>query len=295
MEIYVQSRGKLQDNDYCWIPEIPSVLTQHNIIHLVGQSFSLVLARYNAQLFLYLTGLASRPERDDFRGRPVRNSVLWLCSDTPENELKLRGLTIQALQDRNRLSEDCDRAIKLQGELGFTVDFEQLKNLDYSHLCQASNSTSDPSKKIGNNSDNLQQEIAVELASNTLPDYPGLLVLITSIKGKDSLKATGVWRGLSDRVPDEDLEEYAKKKNPLQKGIITLLTLIFLLLLGILILVQLLQPDPQPEPQQNQTFFNNSQNPEKVYFNFSQPVLDCPKSKESNSFILPCFWDDNRS
>jgi hypothetical protein len=216
MVIYVQSRGISQDNDYRWLKiqkdrqvcENPQLLNEP--INSVGkpvdfidsQKFSLILARSRQNLFLLVTGLKAREERTDFMGRKIRNSVIWLYHDDLENEQKIRAITVLGL--RGELEAEVDRAISIGGEYGFEVDFEEIKQIGDSIRVETNNNA-DLVPKIGNNSEQLRQELALELETNCLPNQNGLLVLVTSIKTASTLKQAKVWRGLSNRIAHDKL------------------------------------------------------------------------------------------
>ncbi len=215
MVIYLQSRGKNQDQDYRWLriksnesyPENPDFLSQSidNLslkpVDLIeSQKFSVILVARKNDYCLLITGLKAREERTDFTGRAVRNSLLWICQKDPGNII-IRSLLIRAL--RGELEREIDQTINIAGQYGFEVDYQLLKDLLNSTLAIANNQNTDLNGKIAKNSELLRQELALELETNTLPPQQGLLVLITSIKSASALKATNVWRGLSNRVESE--------------------------------------------------------------------------------------------
>ncbi|MBE9166342.1 hypothetical protein IQ238_01925 [Pleurocapsales cyanobacterium LEGE 06147] len=217
MVIYVQSRGISQDNDYRWLKiqkdkqlcENPQLLIEPinsagtKPVDLIdSQKFSLILARSHQNLLLLVTGLKTREERTDFMGRKIRNSVIWFYHDDPENEQKIRAIAVLAL--RGELEAEVDRAINIEGEYGFEVNFEKIRQISDSIVVETNNNA-DLIPKIGNNSEQLRQELALELETNCLPKQNGLLVLVTSIKTASTLKAAKVWRGLSNRVAYDKL------------------------------------------------------------------------------------------
>jgi hypothetical protein len=223
MAIYIQSRGKNQDQDYRWLrikaneyyPENPNFLLQpisnlsEKPIDLIeSQKFSIILVASKNDYFLLLTGLESK--RTDFMGRPIRNSILWICKKDSEN-IKIRSLLILAL--RGELEREIDKTINISGEYGFEIDYDLLKQLSNSTLAIGNNHKTDASCKIGKNCDYLREEIALELESNVLPDREGLLVLVTSIKSASTIQNTGVWRGLSNRVESEEFQQYGNLGN----------------------------------------------------------------------------------
>ena len=165
MAMYVQSRGKNQDEDYRWLriksneyyPENPDFLIQSigdltvrptDLIE--SQKPSIILVATPNNYCLLVTGLKSRKERNDFTGRPVRNSVLWICQKDREN-LLIRSLLIRAL--RGELDQTIDKTINISGQYGFEVDYEALKEFSNSILDIGNNNHGDPNCKIGKNCD----------------------------------------------------------------------------------------------------------------------------------------------
>ncbi|NJL83171.1 MAG: hypothetical protein HC890_09845 [Chloroflexaceae bacterium] len=224
MAIYVQSCGVARDQDYRWLklqsshllPEIPPIL-KRPIVEIESkylrvadaidsQSPSLVLARSQGELLLLVTGLEARKERTDFMGRRVRNSLAWIYPDSPSGDRILRALTVLALQ--NRLAVPIDRAIHPGGDYGFTVDSHALEKFSETADVEAeieNNYNSETRNKLGGDREFLREEIALELQANPLPNKPGFLVMITSIKTEAALREMGVWRGLSSRIESERL------------------------------------------------------------------------------------------
>ena len=224
MDIYIQSRGRNQDRDYRWLliesdkyyPENPNFLTQFignstikpiNLIESQKQSIILVAEQNN--YYLLVTGLKASEDRTDFTGRSIRNSVLWICQKDSDNA-KVRSLLIRAL--KGELEPQIDKTISAGGKYGFEVDRESLLKLSNSALNVENNRNSDPSCKIGSNCESLKQEIALELQTSPFPDRNGLLILVTSIKSASALKEAAVWRGLSNRIKDEEFETYSSLK-----------------------------------------------------------------------------------
>lgn len=239
MQIYIQSRGIAQENDYKWLklpdqtPEIPQELHHISVENIDSQKYSLILAKRNNQFILLVTGMQSRVERTDFMGRRIRNSVLWIGED----ERKIRSLVIQALQNREKLTQDVDQTIETSGEFGFSVQ-DKLINLDYLDLIQL-NEDNITSRKLGQNIEKLKQEIALELETNCLSNKSGLLILVTTLKNEESMKKTGVWRGLSDKIQYDYLQEYTAENLQLAKmtkkktaiGVILMILLILVVIL----------------------------------------------------------------
>ena len=218
MTIYIQSCGVSQDNDYRWlkirennqIPEIPPILKRPfpraagitiRVTDLIdSQTPSIVLARSDRELLLLVTGLKAKEERTDFMGRKVRNSVAWVYPDSNDNERVIRSLAVRAL--RGELETEIDEAVKAGGEYGFDASYEAINHS--TPLEPVGSSETEFSIKIGKNSLELREELALELQEHCLPQKDGLLVVVTGIKTKTALLQAGVWRGLSNRVEEEE-------------------------------------------------------------------------------------------
>ena len=121
--------------------------------------------------------------------------------------IAIRSLLIRAL--KGKLEQEIDKTINVAGEYGFEVDYKSLVELSNSVLNVENNQNTDPSCKIGSNSESLRQELASELQTNPLPDRNGLLILVTSIKSASSLQEIDVWRGLSSRIDNKEFEKYS--------------------------------------------------------------------------------------
>jgi hypothetical protein len=309
MAIYVQSRGKNQDQDYRWLriksneyyPENPdfllqpiSSLTVRPIDLIESQKPSIILVATPNDYCLLVTGLKAREERKDYVPRLIRNSVLWICRKDREN-LKIRSLLIRAL--RGELEPAVDKIINISGKYGFEVDYKALKELSNSTLVIGNNEPID-SGKIGRNYDSLREELALELESNVLPDKPGLLVLVTSIKSASALKETHVWRGLSNRIESEEFKQYSlaitkpgTEKKTLWLGIaIAILLLIAIALITIELTIPQ-QPQIAPNPQtqeestQSEKRYGNSSEKESIS---TELPSGCQNLKERNYFLSPC-------
>lgn len=259
MPIYIQSRGKKQDQDYRWLrikeneyyPQNPDFLLQpisssiRSIDLIESQKLSIILVATEDRYYLLVTGLKARPERTDFAGRLVRNSILWDC--TKDNELKIRSLLILAL--RGELDREIDKSINIGSEYGFKVDYDRLEHL--SNLIDLKNNqNTDLNCKIGKNCVSLREELALELENNLLPNKTGLLVLVTSIKSASTLKQTVVWRGLSNRIEFEEFKRYATlgtTKSEAEKKTILLGIAIAILIIAIALVIKSNTPQTQPE------------------------------------------------
>ncbi len=320
MAIYVQSRGKNQDQDYRWLriksneyyPENPDFLLQPistlsvRAIDLIeSQKPSIVLVATQNDYYLLVTGLKARKERTDFTGRPVRNSVLWIIRKDCEN-LIIRSLLIRAL--RKELDKNIDKDIDISGEYGFEVDYDRLKHLSNSTLAIGNNQNTDLNCKLGKNCDSLREELALELESNTLPDREGLLVLVTSIKSAYSLKETGVWRGLSNRVESEEFKQYSSlaiiKPGTEKKTLWLAIAIAIILLLAIAILITIQKPQPKINPNsptlEQSTSEENSvklskKDLKKDLTSSTELPSVCQNQKKQNYFLSPCSLDVSKN
>lgn len=209
--IYILSRGQKEDQDYSWfkikkenlIRETPPIFKRVPVETVIDhQKPSMILARQDSELVLLVTGLKAREERTDFMGRSVRNSIAWVYSDSEEHEKILRSLAIRTL--KNELESELDRAISIGGEYGFQVDRNAIERLASPEKIE-----SQPAEtvcKLGKNCPKLRQDLAEELQKFSLPRFDGFLIIITTLKAKSALSLSGVWRGLSDRIENEEWE-----------------------------------------------------------------------------------------
>ena len=310
MLIYVQSRGKNQDQDYRWLriksneyyPENPDFLLQpinnspvRPIDLIESQKPSVISVATHNDYYLLVTGLRSSKERSDFTGRPVRNSVLWIVKKDRENII-IRSLLIQAL--RGELDQAIDRTINIYGQYGFEVDYKAIKKLSTSTLAVENNEPIDAGK-IGKNCDSLRKNLALELKSNVLPNREGLLVLVTSIKSASALKETCLWRGLSNRVESEELQPYgssvATRSGTEKKLLWIWVAIASILIIAIaLIIIKFTMPQ-QPKIEPSSPNLDKSTQLEEKSGNFSKKELtstklpsDCQNQKEIDYFLSPC-------
>ena len=214
MEIYVQSSGYSPDFGYCWMRKSPPYLSKVSS-YIQNDSPSLVLARFDGNLFLLVTDLSS-PEKKDFRDRPIRHSVAWECEDNDENEKILRAIAVEALRDRVDLTRQVDQLIQLDGTQGFTFEKSQFEGLSKSILDsfkpESSDNVPDKTIKIAKNSQELKSLLAEELQKSDLPSGYELLVVVTGIKSEDTLRKAHIWRSLSSLAKLKEWEDVSKKE-----------------------------------------------------------------------------------
>lgn len=285
MAIYVQSCGVSQDNDYRWlkirenthIPETPAILkrpfpgvagTTVRVTDMIdSKTPSIVLARSDGELLLYVTGLKAKDERADLYGRPVRNSVAWTFQDSDDNERVIRSLAVRAL--KGELESVIDEAVNVGGEYGFEVSLKKISQLAQPEKIESLEAESPI--RIGKNSLEFKEQLALELERHCLlkEEPHRLLVVVTGIKTEDALLRARVWRGLSARVtaqewiekPDETLGlapvttrtgQNQPKENVFFSGIaIAVVILILIIVLAVKLLIPLKsEPETTPSPSQ---------------------------------------------
>ena len=217
MKIYVQSAGFSQERDYSWQEitknkqkpiEEPDWVKENKVL-LQTEAYSIFLGRESSKLILLVTGMKAS-KRKDYRGRTIRNSIALIAQDNEENEQKIRGITVLALE--GKLENNIDSAIKEGGEYEFAVSYQTIENTIKASL-QTKNSTGTKPVMIGKNSEDNRKIIGDELKEYRLPQKTSAyasetLVVVTGIKKEDDLKSAGVWRGLSNLVEKEKLGPY---------------------------------------------------------------------------------------
>ncbi|MGB3511811.1 MAG: hypothetical protein WBA93_21760 [Microcoleaceae cyanobacterium] len=218
MQIYIESRGFSQDDDYRWLKvteqsqsridkeDLPAIMQEANQL-IDSEAESVVIGRKNNELLLLITGVKAL-DRVDFADRQIRISVAWLILDSQDNERVLRMLaaTILDAEKRQHLTAEITQAVSLGGETGFQVNFEQIQKL--TNVSQAQNLLQDElpstSRKIAGLSAKCQAELTSELQQYRLPTQEGLIVVVTGIKKAETLINAGIWRGLSSLVSSQD-------------------------------------------------------------------------------------------
>ncbi|NEP90514.1 MAG: hypothetical protein F6K18_28890 [Okeania sp. SIO2C2] len=277
MNIYVKSGGYQREQDYRWWKNKEPKILEEEIYQLIdGEYFSLVIARYNQKLFLYVTALKSN--RVDFKGRKIENSVLWECESNLEEYV--RQVAAFALQ--NKLSEKIESAIKedKNSPYGFEVDLDKIeleklmenKNLkvDSNHGLKLEKdknylATLEKDKNyLPNYNQDSFQELVKELKAEKLPNREGVLIVVTTSTTEAELKKAEVWRGISDQVVTEKEQPWKEieiEENPViksikstgekllkkllgDKGIKAIYPVVFLIFLGIayMLFIYLLSP-----------------------------------------------------
>ena len=218
MQVYIESRGFSQDDDYRWLKVteesqtrvdqeyLPTIIQEANKL-IDSESASVVLSRKNNSLLFFLTSIEP-VDRVDFAHRQIRISVACLMPDSLDNQRILRMLAATALdtEERQHLTTEISQAVSLGGELGFQVNFEHIQKL--TNISAAKNLLQDKlpntTKKIAELSPQRQQELASELKEHCLPNQQGLIVVVTGIKKEQVFIDANVWRGLSSLVVYSD-------------------------------------------------------------------------------------------
>lgn len=255
MTIYIQSRGKPQEKDYKWqrvrknnfVFEVPPILKRISVGELIqSEKYSIVLARNDRELVLLVTGLSS--ERIDFMNRRIRNSVAWVEPDSSENEQIIRSLVVLALTDKQTLENKVNEAVveaKVTSEYHFEVNWEKINQLSELKQVQGNNNAK-KGNYIGNNSVELQTEVGLELQANCLPSGDGVLVLATTLKTESDLKQYNVWRGLSNKVPYEELKSVSspseQKKSLLWQVAIAVAMAVVIIIIAVVIIIIMALP-----------------------------------------------------
>lgn len=260
MKIFVQSRGRSPDFEYCWHPEVPPRLS--NISSLIqSESPSVVLARFHKELMLLATGLDSI-EKKDFRDRPIRHSIVWLLDDNYDGDAQIRAIAVQALQ--GLLANQVDEYIQFGGESGFEVSIPGIEEMSRSFLSQESiENLPLPSlelrPKIGKNYQGLRDDLAYKLQQYSLPKGYELIVISTGVKSEEALEKSDAWRSLSNLVKSENWRELSTSKTQAQNFPLAAITIIVVIVVVALMLTVLLlhplssKPEVTPSPPQGMT------------------------------------------
>jgi hypothetical protein len=240
MKIYIQSRGNSPDFDYCWQSEVPSLLTRISS-YIQSESPSVVLARFENQFILLVTGLASS-DKKDFVGRVVRHSVAWVCEESDDNEKQLRAIAVQALQ--GVLSSKIDRLIQFGSKNGFKFENSEFEKLNQSILDEETVGNmpleaSETRPKMAKNSQGLRDSLAGDLQRSCLPKNYEIMVVVTGIKSEDSLIQTRIWRSLSNLVKSDNWKDIPKKESQQPNFQMAILAIVAVLAIAIIILIVL--------------------------------------------------------
>ena len=248
MKVYLQSAGNSPDFDYAWQQEVPSFLSRVSG-YIQSESPSVVLCRFDGQLFLLVTALESATKKD-FAGRVIRHSVAWICDDNNENEMLLRAIAVEALQ--GVLSSKVDQLVDLDRKTGFTFredDFQRLGNSILQEGLQKGEienfllNDSETTRKIAKNSQKLKEDLAYNtLQRFKLPSNYELLIVVTGIKSEDSLSQANIWRSLSSLVQSENWKSVSntKKEDAPPKKLMAIALVLLLVAIALIILLTMI-------------------------------------------------------
>jgi hypothetical protein len=280
MEIYVQSRGYSPNVEYCWQPEVPPHLNKISGL-IQSESPSVVVGRFDKELILLVTGLQSF-ERD-FRDRPIRHSIAWICSDNKHDERKIREIAVQALQ--GLLRDRVNQCIEVGGESGFKLVDRKLQEMTDSfkgeEIEERDLKDLEKSRKIGKNSQELRDDLKNELQKYSLPKEYEIIVVSTGIKSEESLKKAGIWRSLSSLVKSDEWRDLSSSE--VKKSNFSLVAIAIIVIVTIVMMIVLMQSNLKPPtltPPVNQELKKNSLS------SASKKGLMSPE-KDSLLFVLP--------
>jgi uncharacterized protein YlzI (FlbEa/FlbD family) len=251
---------------------------------------SLIIFRSNSsnsekKLLLEVTGIES-PLRSDKLGRKVLNSIVWIASDSRENEEVLRKIAYSAIQ--YILGKDLTFSKMVEESIDFFQLEEFRVNLDkINEFIQQITAINNQEHNLGKSSqekyqieakssDNLET-LAEEIQNNPLPKSwicwderdgtrkaDGVLVVVTeNLEKRTILHLAGVWRGFASHVeepaqkktetipplPAERKPQILPQPNQKSRLIIMLLIIAIIILLILVSLPFLLQPQSQKTPQ----------------------------------------------
>lgn len=272
MEVFVQSRGYSPDFEYCWQPEVPPQLGSISGL-IQSESPSVVLARFGKRLMLLATGLDSL-EKKDFRERPIRHSVCWMCSDNEHDEKQIRSIAVQAL--KGQLRDKVDKYINLDSDKGFKFVLSEFQYLSESLIKEIENQRlpkPEEPAKIGKDSQDLRDDLAYKLQQYSLPNNYELIVIATGIKAEDTLEKAGAWRSLSSLVKSEKWRKLSRSEVQQQPNFFRAAIAITVAVIAVVALILLVfplhpfAPTPEVTPSSPQEI---SQNKPEVRINSEQ-------------------------
>lgn len=253
---YILSCGISPEHGYTWllVDEEGSKEVMPNFLgpafrvseYIDSQKPSIILAHSNGEYLLLVTALDTSPERTDFMGRRIRNSIAWIAKAplSDETDRLIRALAIKALS--RELDELIHKAVEnapQNSQTGFSVHASTLNEiLESSKKNVDIELTDDPrSFKYAYDNDKNRRIIISELRDTSLQSIKKLsgtdvLLLVTTIKSSQGFENIDVWRGLSSRVPEGvGWQEIKKKATPIKSLIDRATSIIVFLLIGILI------------------------------------------------------------
>jgi hypothetical protein len=286
MEIYVQSRGYSPNVEYCWQPEVPPHLNKISGL-IQSESPSVVVGRFDKELILLVTGLQSF-ERD-FRDRPIRHSIAWTCSDTSGKEKQIREIAVQALQ--GLLRDRVNQCIEVGGESGFIVSpklREMTDSFKGKEMEERDLGNLEQSRKIGNNSQDLRNDLIDKLQKYSLPKEYELIVVSTGIKSEKSLEKAGIWRSLSNLVKSDEWRDLSSSE--VKKSNFSLVAIAIIVIVTIAIILVLMHSNLKPPtltPPANQESKQDSLSLNKELLSLEKDALPLVSSEKKFIEELP--------
>ncbi len=215
MEVYVQSCGSAVDQDYSWQKiadgnrsekvESPSTIKGVNQF-IQKDAPSIFIGRNASQLIFFISNLESTKRFDHVR-RKIRNSILCI-TNSPDEELLIRGVAARALADIDLFATEIDQAVSFSShENGFAVDYQAFQQLLAQNLVNVGNMSALTGCKIGKNSSKLRLDLADEILQHKLPKRGEVLVVVTQYQDPKLFKKVKVWRGLSSLFPEDTWQD----------------------------------------------------------------------------------------
>ena len=291
MDIYLQSCGKKETQDYRWIkiyadsawieqPERqdPPFIDQLSKFYKPDTP-AVILERNNQELRLLIYWLKTKERSVQYR-RPVYNSIALVSKDK-KDYLLLQMLASEALEDWKIFAEKFDGLVKWDhdNEHGFKVEQSQLLEYIQNQAKESSHlENADQTRKLAQDVLNVdskspeKQEIvqetkqewikklADELKTSQLPNLNGLLVVVAENVAEEVLTGV-VWRGISDRVKSSEVwieipvpEEEFKKKSFTPYVLLAIIVIsLFVILITVVFSLSQPQKNPNPQPSLPQT------------------------------------------
>ncbi|MDG2989899.1 hypothetical protein L3556_02965 [Candidatus Synechococcus calcipolaris G9] len=218
MQVYVKSRGFTPESDYSWLPSDPPDVANYKS-YIDSEYPSLILYSFDNRLALLVTG--SESDREDFRGRKIRNSVLWISeSNGHEDEKMLRAIACEFLDNylAGKLNQIICKDEKVSNP-GFTFDQERLLNIvsmDRLDSIQSNPLSKDELKaKYATNTPRLKSDLSNLVREYELPKNGILKFLVVTGKVEESkIKDPSVWRSLSTEISDSRWQLKKKNRDP---------------------------------------------------------------------------------
>ncbi len=204
----------------------------NDLIDELKPSLLILRDNENTKLLLEITGIES-PQRSIRMGRKVFNSMVWIADDKQENEVVLRKIAYNAIQ--NILQKDfllrkmIEKSVEFYGLEEFRVNLEEV-NEYIGHLEPVdshpfSNIESYQQYQIEHKSSKSLEKLAEELRNYPLPkewvnwdgetkNYGVLIVVTENLEKRTILHEAGVWRGFATNVeePEKVVDELPQQK-----------------------------------------------------------------------------------